>query len=91
MLDKKDNYLENAEISVEDNYNCIDGIINNTTPQDKNSEKVSKYLDAIKAEEEKKEERSRFPFSAQKIKNNAAIISSCSSQHSNRSEVEKSL
>lgn len=91
MLDKNDNYLENAEMSVEDNYNCIDGIINNTTPQDKNSEKVSKYLDAIKAEEEKKEENSRFPFSAQKIKNNASIISSCSSQHSNHNEVEKSL
>lgn len=87
MLDKKDNYLVNAEMSVEDNYNCIDGIINNTTPQDKNSE----YLDAIKSEDEKKEERPCFPFSAQKIKNNAAIISSCSSQHSSRSEEERTL
>lgn len=91
MIDPKENYLINTEMSVEDNYNSIDGIINNTTAQDKNGEKVSKYLDAIKAEEEKKEENTRFPFSAKKIKNSAAIISSNSSQRSSCCNEEKIL
>ncbi|MCQ4021732.1 MULTISPECIES: DUF4316 domain-containing protein [unclassified Ruminococcus] len=91
MLDKKDNYLENAEMSVEDNYNCIDGIINNTTPKDEYSEKISKYLESIKKDEEKKKELSKYPLSAKTIKNNAVIISNSSSRQPNRSEQEKSL
>lgn len=29
-MNDKDNYLKNAEISIEQNYDMIDGILNNT-------------------------------------------------------------
>lgn len=31
-MQEKDNYLKNAELSTEQNYNMIDGILNNTLP-----------------------------------------------------------
>lgn len=31
-MQEKDNYLKNAELSTEQNYNMIDGILNNAPP-----------------------------------------------------------
>lgn len=31
-MNDKDNYLKNAELSTEQNYNMIDGILNNAPP-----------------------------------------------------------
>ena len=76
MIDNKDNYLINAELSTEDNYNCVDGIINNTTPLDEDLEKNRKYFEKIKKEEETK----KFPLSSNVIKSNASIISNSSSR-----------
>jgi hypothetical protein len=49
------NYLRNAEMSVEGNYNNIDGIIGNSDPKD-DTEKKKSLLDMLeqnKAEAEK--------------------------------------
>ena len=39
---EKENYLKNAEINVEGNYDMIDGMINNLPPQKDNAEKEDK-------------------------------------------------
>ena len=46
------NYLRNAEMSVEGNYNNIDGIIGNNDPKDDSEKKKSLlgHLDRCKAE-----------------------------------------
>jgi hypothetical protein len=37
----KDNYLKNAELATEQNYNIIDGILNNTPSEEKPADKVT--------------------------------------------------
>lgn len=51
-IDKlKDNYLKNAEMSVEDDFNSIDGIINNGKKDNvvQNSEKIGTAVISKKA------------------------------------------
>ena len=53
-MNDKDNYIKNAELGTEQNYNMIDGILNNTdtvpAPEDKR-------LDRVKLPTEKKRSR----------------------------------
>jgi hypothetical protein len=42
MKKKKDNYLANAEMSVEGNYNMLDGVINNV-PKPSFLERLKEY------------------------------------------------
>ena len=44
----RDNYLKNAEMALEDDYNSIDGIINNGR-KDEPAEERHSVLDALKA------------------------------------------
>ena len=44
----RENYLKNAEMAVEDDYNSIDGIINNGRKDEPETERHS-VLDALKA------------------------------------------
>ena len=46
------NYLQNAEMSVEGNYNNIDGIINGT-PNDEHKRSMLEQLEQCKAEVER--------------------------------------
>lgn len=48
FMQNKDNYLKNAEMSTEQNYNMIDGILNNARssllePPEKPLDKVKEY------------------------------------------------
>jgi hypothetical protein len=43
-----ENYLKNAEMAVEGNYNMIDGIINNTRADDGAKESVLSQLDLFR-------------------------------------------
>lgn len=47
--DDKNNYLENAEMGMEQNYNQIDGIINNEVVQDDKPTKKPSILEKLKA------------------------------------------
>ena len=52
-MQEKDNYLKNAELGTEQNYNMIDGILNNEpTP-------VPEPLDKVKEPPRKKRSRER--------------------------------
>ena len=57
-MDEKDNYLKNAELDAELNYNMIDGVLNNIplvpipAPEDR-------QLDRVKPPTEKKRSRER--------------------------------
>jgi len=56
-MNDKDNYLQNAELDTEQNYNMIDGIINNAPPPVPAPE--DKPLDRVKLPTEKKRSRER--------------------------------
>ena len=56
-MDEKENYNKNAELDTEQNYNMIDGIINNTPPPVPVTE--DKPLDRVKPPTEKKRSRER--------------------------------
>ena len=69
---EKENYLKAAEMSMEDDYGMIDGIINNSSKEDKSADakspekgKKSSIMDRLKsAKAEKQKERipsQRFP------------------------------
>lgn len=64
---KEENYLKNAEMSVEDDYDSIDGIINNGNKQ-------QEYDKLKESESEKKSERRTAPLSRNQIKQNANTI-----------------
>ena len=53
---EKDNYLQNAELSNEQNYNMIDGCINNTPPI---PTPEVKPLDKVKEQPSRKRSRER--------------------------------
>ena len=58
-MQEKDNYLKNAELSTEQNYNMIDGIVNNTplpVPQARPEEKLK---DRVKEPPAKRRSRER--------------------------------
>ena len=58
-MNEKDNHLKNAELSTEQNYNMIDGIINNTplpVPQARPEEKPK---DRVKEPPAKRRSRER--------------------------------
>lgn len=57
-MQEKDNYLKNAELSTEQNYNMIDGIPNNTAPSVSPPEAV-KSLDKVKEPPAKRRSRER--------------------------------
>ena len=67
LAKEKDNYLKNAEMSVEDDYDSIDGIINNGNKQ-------QEYDKLKESESEKKSERRTAPLSRNQIKQNANTI-----------------
>jgi len=55
-MDEKDNYLHNAELGAEQNYNMIDGIINNAAPpahapKDKQLDRVKKPTEKMRSRE----------------------------------------
>ena len=56
-MHEKDNYLKNAELSTEQNYNMIDGIPNNAPPL--LPESSEKPLDKVKEPPPKKRSRER--------------------------------
>ena len=56
-MDDKENYNKNAELDTEQNYNMIDGIINNTPLPIPTTE--DKPLDRVKPPTEKKRSRER--------------------------------
>ena len=63
-MDDKDNYLKNAELETEQNYNMVgDGIINNTPPDGGRLPPVpapeDRPLDRVKPPTEKKRSRER--------------------------------
>jgi hypothetical protein len=55
-MNKKDNYLKNAEMAAEQNCNMIDGILNNT-PAPPGPAPEEKPLDKVKRPTEKKRSR----------------------------------
>lgn len=57
-MQEKDNYLKNAELTTEQNYNQIDGILNNAlpVPQARRSEKP---VDRVKEPPAKRRSRER--------------------------------
>ena len=56
-MNEKENYNQNAELDTEQNYNMIDGIINNTPPPVPAEDE--KPLDRVKPPTEKKRSRER--------------------------------
>ncbi len=56
-MQEKDNYLKNAELSTEQNYNMIDGILNNDPPPLPPPEE--KPLDRVVEPPKKKRSRER--------------------------------
>lgn len=56
-MTEKDNYLKTAELSTEQNYNQIDGILNNAPPP--LPESPEKPLDKVKEHPPKKRSRER--------------------------------
>lgn len=79
--DKPDNYLKNAEMMIEDDYNSIDGVINNGS-KEKEQEKLTEKGS------EKEEKRGAFPVSRNKIKQNAEKIAK--SEHKATDDKQKS-
>lgn len=57
-MQEKDNYLKNAELSTEQNYNMIDGIPNNAPPAPV-PEPGREPLDKVKEPPRKKRSRER--------------------------------
>ena len=55
-MNDKDNYNKNAELDTEQNYNMIDGIINNIAPIPAPEDRP---LDRVKPPTEKKRSRER--------------------------------
>lgn len=55
-MNKKDNYLKNAELAIEQNYNLIDGMLNNVELP---PEEEKKRLDRVKEPPVKKRSRDR--------------------------------
>ena len=58
-MNEKDNYLNNAELSTEQNYNMIDGIPNNTALPVPPSVPVPEIKPLDKAKEQPPRKRSR--------------------------------
>lgn len=67
--EKPDNYLKNAEMSLEDDYDSIDGIINNGS-----KEKEHKKLQETPDEHKQQTRSSKSPLSRKQIKANADKI-----------------
>lgn len=57
-MQEKDNYLKNAELHTEQNYNQIDGVLNNTAPA-LVPEPGREPLDKVKEPTRKKRSRER--------------------------------
>lgn len=74
----KDNYLKNAEMSVEDDYNSIDGVINN-------GNKEQEYEKLKKSE---RKEVNKSPLSRKQIKNNADKIAQNEQQRNTDDKVK---
>ena len=89
---ESENYLKNAEMSVEDDYNSIDGIINNGSKQQE-QEKFSKFPTAENRDisdpdsNPEKKSKSYSPLSRSQIKKNAKEIAK--TEHNN--DVNKSI
>ena len=75
----EENYLKNAEMSIEDDYNSIDGIINNGNKQQE-YEKLK--------EPEKKSERRTAPLSRNQIKQNANTIAHNEQQTNDKTKTQ---
>jgi hypothetical protein len=58
-MNEKDNYLKNAELSTEQNYNMIDGIPNNAPPLPPAPVPEVKPLDKVKEPPARKRSRER--------------------------------
>ena len=56
-MQSKDNHLKNAELSTEQNYNMIDGVLNNAPPP--LPELSEKPLDKVKEHPPRKRSRER--------------------------------
>ena len=56
-MQEKDNYLKNAELSTEQNYNMIDGVLNNQLPA--LPPEREKKLDKVKEPPNKRRSRER--------------------------------
>jgi len=59
FMQDKDNYLKNAELSTEQNYNMIDGIPNNAPLPVPQAQPEEKPLDRVKEPPKKKRSRER--------------------------------
>lgn len=57
-MQEQDNYLKNAELATEQNFNMIDGIPNNTAPAPV-PEQGREPLDKVKEQTRKKRSRER--------------------------------
>lgn len=75
----EENYLKNAEMSIEDDYDSIDGIINNGNKQQE-YEKLK--------EPEKKSERRTAPLSRNQIKQNANTIAHNEQQTNDKTKTQ---
>ncbi|MEY8357349.1 DUF4316 domain-containing protein [Lachnospiraceae bacterium 54-53] len=58
-MKKKDNYLKNAELSTEQNYNMIDGIPNNAPLPVPQARREEKQKDRVKEPPAKRRSRER--------------------------------
>ena len=58
-MEEKENPLKNAELSAEQNYNCIDGIVNNLPLPPEVPVPEEKPLDKVKELTQKKRQRER--------------------------------
>jgi len=58
-MQEKENHLKNAELDTEQNYNIIDGIINNAPLTAPEPVPVEKPLDKVKEMPKKKRSRDR--------------------------------
>lgn len=77
----EENYLKNAEMSVEDDYDSIDGIINNGNKQ-------QEYDKLKESESEKKSERRTAPLSRNQIKQNANTIAHNEQQTNDKTKTQ---
>ena len=57
FADKPFNYLETAEKQTEQNYNKIDGIINNVPPKDSKKPSIKQQLNQAKKEQGEREDK----------------------------------
>lgn len=58
-MQEKDNYLKTAELSTEQNYGMIDGIMNNGAPPVPQARPEEKPLDKVKEPPAKRRSRER--------------------------------